>query len=197
MATYIRDLSQEASDLRQKLKETESNHNKLQADLVTSLSQNRLLKKAHTRLSGMLRSGLHWQDETCQTLEGVVLDQAMGMEALKRRLVEFESGNTQPKLTDSGALPTFGHSAMQAVIRGNSAIDEQHYSSVTRSVGGGTQEQPLTTNCVVERNQSKDQKCLLRETTIAASIISKHRNNKGELCRDNLTEVVSSDGIAM
>ena len=146
MATYIRDLSQEASDLRQKLKETESNHNKLQADLVTSLSQNRCLKKAHTRLSGMLRSGLHWQDETCQTLEGVVLDQAMGMEALKRRLVEFESGNTQPKLTDSGALPTFGHSAMQAVIRGNSAIDEQHYSSVIRSVGGGTQEQPLTTN---------------------------------------------------
>ena len=193
MATYIRDLSQEASDLRQKLKETESNNNKLQADLVTSLSQNRCLKEAHTRLSGMLRSGLHWQDETCQTLESVVLDQAMGMEALKRRLVEFESGNTQPKLTDSGALPTFGHSAMQEVMRGNSAVDEQHYSSIIRSVGGGMQEQPLTTTC---GNQSKDQKLLLRSTTMAASIISKHRNNKGELCRDNLTEVVSRDGIA-
>jgi hypothetical protein len=131
MASYVADLRDNTLALRRQLRNSEADKEELHTNLHASLAQGSCLKNAHARLSGMLKSGVLWQDEACETLESVCLSQALEIETLRRSLTEAKhpsSGDTLGRISVacSPAQNTLtDQSTSQAMYKPNSSIDRK------------------------------------------------------------------------
>lgn len=210
MATYVRDLRQDAISLRQRLQHTEAVKEQLHDELVTSLSQGSALRKAHGRLSGILQTGNGWQDDSCQTLESLVLDQSMEIQSLNRRLLESEARLGYPEAPDTQHTPDLRKSSQ---MQGSSLaryLSPQHLAT-NNSVAGNTRAEPsqkcttnstmpwqTTGNAEVESSEYKKNEAQRRQLVGAASTITKNRYNKsisGSPARLTASSLASLSGL--
>ena len=183
LSSYVREVRRDSVALRERVKGYEADQQHLRSGLASSLAEGRCLKSANARLSVMLKSGSRWDDEACETLEGVCLNQALEIQSLKGRLAETgcETASSSEKQLPPTPPPTGG--GCFASVAPLQAAGVSARNTVSDGRAKKTEKiEMIESNGKPERAPAQELKLRLG----AARVISQHRYNQSSSTKQGL-----------